>query len=143
VRIDEMAGRINGMIVTVLLVVALLTQSPLVIAYLLADFTLKVFVGFSTSPNCRLARLIARALHLPKRPIDAAPKRFAATIGLALSIVALGLTYVPHSEVALTAVLLVFVFCAALEGFFGVCLGCMLYGVLPQKVARVFVEHIR
>jgi hypothetical protein len=130
-KVSATAARINGMIVTALLAVALLVPAPWVLAILVVDFSIKVFAGFRVSPICALSRALAGGLHLPTRPVDQAPKRFAAELGLVFSSVGLVLGLAFDLPVAYTVVVGTFAVCAALEGFAGFCVGCVVYTYLP------------
>ena len=85
-KIDESAARVNGAITLAVLALAMLTPARWLIAYLIVDFTLKVFAGFAYSPNCWAARHVANAMKLTPYMIDEAPKRFAASIALFMSV---------------------------------------------------------
>lgn len=100
------------------------------------DFGLRSFDLGRYSPFGNVANWLVKTLNLPYKGTDAAPKRFAARIGLAfgLLISALHLTGIP--TIVPTAVLAVF---ATLESVFGVCAGCHIYTVytrLAPKTAR-------
>jgi hypothetical protein len=131
-KVNAKTARINGLIVTALLVVALFTPFRWVLAILAADFFIKVVFGLRPSPFCWLSRTLAGALHLQPRPVDEAPKRFAAGLGLVFSTGGLVLGPLLSQWPAYYVVVGVFTACAALEGFAGICVGCEIY----QTVAR-------
>ncbi len=141
ITVDGNAARLNGAIVTALLVVVLATGSRLAMAYLALDFGIKLLVGFPPSPNCIISRWIARVARVPENPMDVAPKRFAALLGFVMSASALAISYLPGTTYGVAAVLGVFLACAAVEAFVGVCVGCMLYSVMPPQLARAFVPR--
>lgn len=136
--IDENAARINGAIVLIVLVASVLTPAKWLLAYLAADCAIKVFAGFAHSPNCHIARFVANALDLPRSMSDSAPKRFAAAVGMLMSIAGLLTAYL-GSLPAFLGVVGVFGICAGLESLAGFCVGCFLFGLLPESSARVFV----
>lgn len=139
--IDESAARLNGAITLTLLAVSVVTPAKWVLAYLAMDFGVKVFAGFAYSPNCHAAKWLANALRLPRRMTDASPKRFAATVGMVMSLAGFIAGYAAPQSVFL-AVVLFFGLCATLESFAGFCLGCFIFGFLPEGVARVFVRRV-
>lgn len=139
--IDENAARVNGAIVLTLLLVSALTPAKWLLAYLAADFGIKVFAGFAYSPNCHVARIIANALDLPRIMSDSAPKRFAATVGFLMSTAALVAFYF-GGPVLFMGIVAVFGVCAGLESLAGFCVGCFLFGLLPDGSARIFVRRI-
>lgn len=139
-QVDEKAARINGGFTLVVLVAAVMLQMPWLLGYLVIDFALKVFAGFNYSPNCRAARWVADELALAPQMTDSAPKRFAAAVGLLMSVAALAAFYLAGSWwtfVGIVAALFVF---AALESLAGFCMGCYIYGLLPASVARTFAR---
>jgi hypothetical protein len=142
-KIDESAARVNGAINVVILASAIVFQAPWLLAYLLVDYLLKLTVGFAGSPNCWLAHKIANALKLEHEPVDSAPKRFAAIIAVIMLTAGLVLAYGFGSMAGFTAVTVVFAVCAALDAFAGFCLGCYLYGWLPEKVSMRLVRVAR
>lgn len=143
-KVDENAARINGALVVAVLIVSLLTPYRWLLAFLVVDFALKVFAGFASSPVCKAARLVAEGAGLPRRMTDSAPKRFAAVMGLLMGTAGLVVAYlVPVSPVAFYAIVGTLLACAALEAFAGFCLGCWIYGLLPEGAARLFVRPAR
>lgn len=139
--VDERAARTNAALVVGLLAISAFTDAaPWALAYLAADFALKVFAGFAYSPNCAIARALVTLLRVPPRMVDASPKRFAASMGLLMSTAAL-LTELAGADAPSLAIVAVFAVCAALEAFAGVCVGCHIYGLLPEAVSRLFVRR--
>lgn len=142
--IDEKAARINATITVIVLVAALATPYHWLIGYLVVDFSLKVFAGFAYSPNCLVSRFIANSLHLEKQMVDSAPKRFAAMIGLFMSALSLIAAYaLPAAPWAFYAVAGVFLLFACMEAFLGFCMGCYIFGFLPQRAAELLVRRAR
>jgi hypothetical protein len=121
------------------LLVALLVsaQTAAIITGVLAlDFIIRAFIKPKYSPLATLARGTVSGLKLPKKMVDNAPKVFAARIGVVFSVVATILFAVKllYAGIVVLAILLL---CAALESFFGFCLGCWMYALLPKKVGNV------
>lgn len=140
-RIDENAARLNGGLVAAMLVISVLTPYRWVLALLVVDFALKVFAGFATSPVCKVTRVLADAMRLPRHMTDSAPKRFAAVIGLVMCAIALFLAYaLPGAPIAYRAVAGTVLIFATLEAAAGVCVGCWIYSWLPESASRVFVR---
>ncbi len=138
--IDENAARINGAIVCALLLIGVLTPAKWLFAYLALDYGLKVLAGFAYSPNCLMARFIADAMRLSSRMVDAAPKRFAATIGMLMCIAASIAGYTT-SYTVFYVIVGVFGTCVVLETLAGFCVGCYLFRLLPECAVRVFVRR--
>lgn len=114
---------------------AVVVRGPLaaVVLFVLgADFAVRAFGQPRHSPLAAVARGMVHALKMRPQPVDAAPKRFAAKIGLVFSLSAsvLFLAQVPVGAIAVAAIL---GFCALLESAFGVCIGCKVYAALPRR----------
>jgi hypothetical protein len=125
-RVDEGAVRATALVVTAAAVAACLVPTLYLLALLAADFLVRGFLRPALSPLAAVGRWLAAATGVAKRPINAGPKIFAARLGFLLSLAAvafhgLGL------EAGVRAALGVLAGCAALEGLFGLCLGCHLY----------------
>jgi hypothetical protein len=140
-RIDESAARVNATIVVVVIVGAIVTQTPWILGYLVLDYLIKFVFGFAYSPNCLIARAVVDMLDLECRPVDSAPKRFAALLAGFMSILALVMAYTLHSMVWFEVVAAAFVFVASLDAFADFCLGCYLFGLLPERVSAVMVRR--
>ena len=139
-RIDESTVRVNGAIVVVLLLASLVPELRWIQLYLLVDFGIKVFAGFAYSPNCAIARFIAGLLRLPIRSVPAAPKRFAGAVAMVFLAAALMSWFVLGSDEAFFVFTAAFTACALLESVAGFCVGCFVYGLLPEKVSKPFVR---
>lgn len=139
------AGFVFVIAVAALLVALLvsLQTAAIITGVLSLDFIIRAFFKPKYSPLATLARGTVTGLNLPKKMVDNAPKVFAARIGVIFSVVAtvlfaLNLLY---AGVAALALLLL---CALLESFFGFCLGCWMYALLPKSagnlLSREFVK---
>lgn len=103
-------------------------------------FLARVAAGPKISPLGRFAVSVAGPrLTRWKKDVPGPPKRFAQGIGSAFSLAAL-LTRLTAGWPAARLVLVPLVGAASLEGFFGYCLGCTIFGwliragVVPEKV---------
>jgi hypothetical protein len=142
-KIDATAARINGGLVASIIVVAMVTDAPWLLGLLAVDLAVRVFVGFTCSPTCAMARWVARRLGLLPRLLDSAAKRFASLVALVLCVTAVVLAYAPVADVWFYVVAGVWAVCAVLESAFDFCLGCFIYGLLPESVASRFVRGVR
>ncbi len=140
-RIDESAARINAAIVVAVVVSSVVTQTPWILAYLAVDYLIKLILGFAYSPNCIIAHTVANMLELQRRPVDSAPKRFAAVLACFMSVLALVMAYSLDSLFWFNVVALLFVGVASLDAFAEFCLGCYLFGLLPERVSAVMVRR--
>jgi hypothetical protein len=142
-KIDATAARINGGFVAAILVIAMVTGAPWLIAFLIVDILIKVSAGFAYSPMCAITRGISQRLRLQSRPIDSAPKRFAALIALTMGFVSITLAYAPVPGVWFYGVAGFWAMCAVLESAADFCLGCHMYKLLPGTVASAFVRSAK
>jgi Domain of unknown function (DUF4395) len=136
-RINEYVARVAAFYVIALSIVGLITSSWLLFLVLAIDFALRSFTSGDSSPIRRVSKATAQALGLGQKPTDAAPKKFAAGVGFAFAatIAVLLALQLPTAALAVAAVLLL---CAALEGFLGFCVGCVVYSVLVAPFLNKF-----
>lgn len=131
VTVNESKVRIIAFMVLLLAVAFLVTNSWLVIALLLFDFILRAFNYNSYSALGIISGVIVKQFKFKNKPVDRAPKRFAAIVGVVFStliLVALIADLLTISKI-ITVVLIVF---AALESFVGFCAGCYVYSLLKR-----------
>ncbi|MFT3842090.1 MAG: DUF4395 domain-containing protein [Myxococcaceae bacterium] len=136
-NIDENAARITAGLVFTLAAAALVLHAWWLLPLLFAGFVIRATVGPKFSPLALLAgRVVVPALKLKPQPTWATPKRFAQACGIVFtasaSVLALGF----HAELAAGGVLVVLLACAALESFFGFCVGCRVYDFVGPKYER-------
>jgi hypothetical protein len=105
-----------------------------VITFFLLDFLIRVFVNPRYSPMLIIGRLIV-SNQVPEY-VGAAPKKVAWIIGVALSGVMFSLMVIMNTYSMITGIIclicLIFLF---FESVFGICLGCMFYGLLYKEKA--------
>jgi hypothetical protein len=137
--VNEKVARTVAGLVVLLTVVTLVLQAPWLLWALAVGFWLRVLFGPRVSPFALLAsRVIAPRLGTPKL-VPGPPKRFAQSIGAALSTAALVAYYL--GAPAFSWVLVAMITAAAfLESVFAICLGCLIFGrlqrigVIPESV---------
>jgi len=129
VSIDENRTRIGAFIVLLLGLAYVISASWLFPAFLLMDFILRAAGLASFSLIAIVSGQVARILKIKSKPVDRAPKHFAAATGAVFSglIVLAQLPGCHTLALSLTAVLLIF---ASLESFVGFCAGCYVYSWL-------------
>ncbi len=123
---DDGAARIAALAVLVLASLAAWRGLGWLALALAADFGLRAAGWPDLSPVARAAGLARRLAGLAPRPVNAGPKRFAASVGCLFSLgTALALLAGARAlGLGLAAVLAV---CAGLEAAFGFCLACRLH----------------
>jgi Domain of unknown function (DUF4395) len=100
-------------------------------ALLLADFFLRSFGYSQYSPLAILAAFLIQKLGIPNKPVDQAPKIFAARIGFILADIFLILSAITEISLSyyIAGILVIFSF---LESVFHFCAGCYIYQVLKR-----------
>ena len=126
VTINENKARVSAFFVLALGVTFLLTNAWVIIALLAVDFLLRATSWGNYSPIGFLSGAVIKQLKIKHKPVDRAPKRFAAGVGFVFTAGILILLASQQNFAAqiLTVVLIVF---ACLEAFGGLCVGCYVY----------------
>jgi hypothetical protein len=131
VSIDENRARVVAFFVVVLVLFYLVNGNPITIALLLADFLLRALNQNQYSPLGLLSGVVVKQLGVKPKPVDRAPKRFAAFVGIVFlsAILAASFTEFVIATKIIAGVLIVF---AGLESFLGFCAGCYVYAFLGR-----------
>ena len=131
VKVDETRVRVVAFFVILISSWYMLTGAPLLIGILLLDFLLRAFNFNTFSPLALLAASIVKQAGLKSRPVDRAPKRFAAFVGivfLTAILIACIIHQIGFSKI-LAGVIIIF---ASLESFAGFCAGCYVYAFINR-----------
>lgn len=136
VTINENKARLTAFFVLVLSVVYLKTNLWLIIAFLLFDFTLRALNLGKYSLLGFVSDAVIKQLKIKNKPVDRAPKRFAAWVGLVFS-AAILISFFSHQIIIVTSLVVVLSFFAFLESFFGFCAGCYVYSI-GKSVINLF-----
>jgi hypothetical protein len=117
--------------VVVLVLLWFLTGSVIIPAFLIVDFGLRSLNYGKYSLLNLFSGFLIKAFPVSFKPVDRAPKRFAALVGCIFSfaIVVLSLLGIRLGAEILSAVLLLF---AALEAFVRFCAGCHVYSLYKR-----------
>jgi hypothetical protein len=140
--VDESVVRTVAAVVVVIAIVALLNTpgvSAALLGLLAIDFGIRGLIAGAPSPVLAFARMLARTTRFTPRPVDAAPKRFAARVGMVFAVASAGL-YLIGATTAGFAVAVILLGCAALESALGFCVGCKVYALIPQRLATVLAR---
>ncbi|MBC7399246.1 MAG: DUF4395 domain-containing protein [Mucilaginibacter sp.] len=131
VTVNENRVRMVAFLVLLLAAICFITVNTMIAAFLLVDFTLRAFNLNKYSPLAFIAGFLVKLLQLKNKPVDRAPKRFAAFVGLSFMVMillALLTDFITTAKVLL-GVLMIF---AALESLAGFCAGCYVYSYLKR-----------
>jgi|HubBroStandDraft_2_1064218.scaffolds.fasta_scaffold37209_2 hypothetical protein len=126
VPVNENITRLNAAETLLLAVIWLFTNTPVIPAVLAMDFLLRAANYGRFSPLNVFSGLLVKIFSIPVKPVDRAPKRFAAGVGFVFSLAILILSFTPYIlEAGIVAgILILFAF---LEAFFAFCAGCYVY----------------
>lgn len=105
------------------------------ITFFMLDFFIRVFINPEYAPSLIAGRIFIS--HQTPEYVSAAPKRFAWSIGLVLSVVMFILVVV--LEMMTKIKIIICLLCLTLlyfEAVFGICLGCILYRLLTRKATK-------
>jgi len=126
ITINENKARLTAFFVLVLTIAYLLTGLWLLIAVLLPDFLLRALNQGKYSYLGFLSDAVIKQLSIKPKPVDRAPKRFAAMLGLAFVTAILVAIILQATVIAFVLAVVMAVF-AMLESFFAFCAGCYVY----------------
>ena len=135
VSINENKARLTAFFVLVLSIVYLVTGFWLIIAFLLLDFALRSFNLGKYSALGFLSDAIIKQLKIKNKPVDRAPKRFAAMVGLAFT-AAILISIFFSQQILAISLATVLSFFALLESFFAFCAGCHVYSIGKTLVSK-------
>lgn len=142
-KIDKNVARIGATSTAVLLgIYAYLVGSAhddwgvIVIAFIVLDYIIRVFIPGVRPPISYFAGLVARLFRLGKKQMDKAPKMFAWRVGFLFAVASLVLF--PDYADASAIVALALLGFNVLDGVFNFCVGCVIYTyvILPMMNAR-------
>jgi len=131
IPVNENKVRFVALFVLILSVTYLTFWLWPVFVFLSIDFALRSFKLGKFSLLGNFSEGILKLAKIEPKPIDQAPKRFAARIGLIFSVLILGFHFSAFPQIAfgLGVVLSLFSF---LESFLGFCAGCLVYTYLKR-----------
>jgi len=131
VKVDENRVRVVAFFALLIALFYMINGNPLSIVVLLADFVLRAFNLNAYSPLAWISGAVVKQLGLKTKPVDRAPKRFAAFMGVTFVsfILIAGLTHYMLLSKVIAGILIVF---ASLESFAGFCAGCYVFTFLNR-----------
>lgn len=131
VPMNENKARLTAFFVLLLAAVFLFTKWWVIIAFLVVDFLLRANKLGKYSLLAIVSDVVIKQFNIKNKPVDRAPKRFAAGVGVIFTVGILILTFMALNTTVLivTSALLLFAF---LESFVGFCAGCYVYSTLNK-----------
>jgi len=131
VQMNENKARLIASQVFLITLFIALFSSWMVSALLAIDFLLRAFNLNRYSILAKSADLLITLFGIGSKPVDQAPKRFAARIGLTLS-VGITVLYIINYPIIATSLSGVLIFFSFLESVFAFCAGCHLYTLIQR-----------
>jgi Domain of unknown function (DUF4395) len=141
--VNEVAVRITAGGVLTMAIVLLATRQPLILLVLAYGFVARTLAGPRISPMALLStRVIVPRLPLAPKYTPGPPKRFAQSIGAAMTMAGAILAFgfgISGAAYVVAGILVIF---AALESIGGYCVGCKIFSllmsahVIPQSVCE-------
>lgn len=129
-RTQEVMCRLNALL-TFLIIIGSFFY-PLIMLLLFFDFFIRGFLNPQYSILVNLNKLIVEIFHIQSKSINAGPKIFSAKIGCLVSLLACMFLLLKF-DFGLYVCSIILLVCSFLEAFFGLCLGCNIYGFLYSK----------
>lgn len=124
-KIDKNVARIAATTTALLLGIYAYTGSVFIIAFVVLDYIVRVFVPNVRPPVSYFAGLVARLVRLGKKPMDKAPKMFAWRVGFLFAVASLVL-FPEYFEASIIVALTLLGF-NVLDGVLNFCVGCVVY----------------
>lgn len=136
-QVDATVTRINTLFVILGILTFLVTQNPIVLVLLIVDFILRLYGFKHLSPINISSLYIQKMLSLKVKMEDAGAKRLAAFFGVGFTIALLICSWI-GADLAIAFISGIFLFCAALELFFGYCIACQIYYIAKKLYPKGF-----
>ncbi len=133
---DENTVRLTAFLVIITVAVSLFFKWPFLLLLLVFDFIIRA-LGLSLSPLALFSKSIIKIFGLKRKPIFAAPKRFAAALGAIFTLLVFLLMRNGLDSLAFVFGF-VLIILASLESFFKICVGCYLYQFLVAPIQNKF-----
>ncbi|SHF41808.1 protein of unknown function [Mariniphaga anaerophila] len=130
--VNERLTRLNALLTILVITAGFVFNSMLFPLFLLADFFIRAFANSRYSPLSIASAGLVQLMNLSKKPIDKAPKVFAARLGFIMTL-AIAILFILKLHTVAMVVAGVLVLFATLEFAFSFCVGCIIYTyfVLP------------
>jgi len=129
--VNENVARTIAVFVIVLAGISLVFNLYSITLFLVFDFAARAFLEGKFSLLKLLSIEVTRMFKIKAKPTDGAPKKFAALLGFIFVNIIFVLQYFNFQQTAVIVGLLLII-CAALEGFLGFCVGCVMYQFLQK-----------
>jgi hypothetical protein len=136
VMINENQARLNALQTLAWVIIWFISGYFIIPALLAIDFLLRATNQGKYSPLNILSNFLIKRFAVANKPVDRAPKRFAAWLGFFFS-AAIAILSVLGLGIAAEIVASLLLTCAALEAFANFCVGCHVYTFLISFRLRI------
>lgn len=127
--VDSNISRLTVFLNVLLMGIFLYTHIPLVIIIVTIDYAIRAFWNTENSPACFTAKHLVRFLNISPKPIDLAPKIFAARLGFLCALTATIFILLNYTTASLVVTTLLITL-STLDSVFNFCLGCWIYAYI-------------
>jgi len=131
-QVNERAVQVNAALALLSIIMFFFTPYKWLIFVLSIDFLIRGFFNPSYSFYSAVSKTILRVFKIKPQMVNAGPKIFAAKIGFIFCCI-IAVCYFLNYHVMSLAVGYVFVFFAALEAIFRVCIACKIYPFIYKR----------
>ncbi len=126
--INENVIRITAGIMFTLILLFIITLNIWFLIFALFEFSFRIFESINFSPISRTVKIVYKIANLPDKPVDKAPKVFAARLGFFMTALSFGFFFISLlTSQIITGILAVCIFA---EAAFNYCIGCVIYNYL-------------
>ncbi len=126
VTVNEYKIRVIAFLVFILSIAFLITGYWIIAVFMCIDFFLRAFVNGKLSILSYTANYILTKTALGNKPVDRAPKKFAAQMGFVLTLLISITGYTHYNYIAFIGAITLIIF-SSLESLIGFCAGCYIY----------------
>lgn len=134
-KIDNNTSRITAGLVASVLLLFIITGSPLFLMLVMSEFFVKVFFKSMHAPMHLIADTVVKQFGWTGKKIDEAPKIFSSRMGLLVTLVS-GILLVSGFTIASYTTAILLVSMASLHAIFNYCVGCVIYHFLVLPYAK-------
>ena len=96
------------------------------------DFIIRVVIGVKYSPICNIIKLVLKTGNFPSHMINAGPKKFAAKIGLIITVL-MSLSVIFDFQTTSVILGIISFTAVGAEAIFGYCVACKVHSFLPER----------
>lgn len=124
-QLNENVIRFNALLTIIIASIVVIFTNEWLALFLLVDFFLRGFTELP-SPMSFFSKSIVKLLQLAPITVFAPPKKFAAKVGFIFSSLIFIFTFLQW-EILTFVISIILIFCAFLEAFLKICVGCYVY----------------